>query len=66
MRLAEYLGTKTGQPPAEYLRYRLRRMYNIPPSVLAEQKGEFLFEMLRDLQCEKWEARADKVRQTLG
>jgi hypothetical protein len=49
----------------ELVRYRLRQMYNIPPSVLAEQKGEHLFEMLRDLKCIEWEHKTAQMRKKL-
>jgi len=65
MRLAEYLGAKTGQAPGEYLKFYLRRLYGCTPSELAEQKGEFFFEMLCDLKCESWERRTAHFRQSL-
>jgi hypothetical protein len=63
--LAEFLGTRTGQTPPEYLRYRLRLMYRCPPSALAEQTGEHFFEMLNDLMCQQWEAKTEKFRRDL-
>jgi hypothetical protein len=58
-----YLWTRAGEPPPEYLRYRLRMMYGLSPSQLErEARGEWLFEMLRDLRCASVGARAEKQR----
>jgi hypothetical protein len=64
--LTEYLITKTGQAPQEYIKYQLRLMYHCPPSVLAEQTGDFLFEALQDLACQRYEVKAQRLRRTLG
>jgi hypothetical protein len=56
-----YLGTRTGEPPMEYLRYQLRMLYHCTPAQLEkEAKGKHLFEMLHDLRCAAVEARAGK------
>jgi len=58
-----YLWTRTGEPPPEYLRYRLRMLYGLSPSQLErEARGRHLFEMLRDLRCAAVERRAEKQR----
>jgi len=59
MRLAEALWTRTGPPPSEFLRYRLRTMYHLTPRQLQEEaRGHDLMEMLRDLRCASMESRA--------
>jgi len=61
-----HLWTGTGQPPPEYLRYRLRMMYGCTPSQLAQERGKHLFEMLCDLRCQEMEARAALYRRKLS
>jgi hypothetical protein len=55
MRLAIFLHTGNGQPPPEYVRYRMRMLYKCTPSELDEQKGTHLFEVLQDLKCLQYE-----------
>jgi len=56
------LWTKTGEPPPELLRYRLRQMYQCTPSELAQQTGEHLWEMYHDLMCASVEAQVQRQR----
>jgi hypothetical protein len=55
-----YLKTNTGGPPPEYIRWKLRMMYQCTPSEFEQQRGKYLFEMLRDLRCALWAAKTGK------
>lgn len=65
-RLALHLWTRTGPPPPELIRCRLRMLYHCTPSQLERESGQHLLEMLRDLVCLEMEAEAAEQRTKLG